>query len=386
MILFEDRDGLCCRPRGAIARLTAAFPKRLRVETLDGCVGYCLVAEDNTQAGLCQYSGKEFFDPDQLRRIRFDGDSLWLELVSGERLRVTPQWVGPVRAFLGLDQYQPQPECLTRYFVREFPFEIVRAAGDLLRLHFSSPRTLIANLLWQTLERIRQGLPPYGTTHHGYFYNPLHATLERAGFINEQFTKDAAEELYGRILARMIRDDGLFCYRDLGFKDAFASEREFGTRRPDIVLVIEKDCIAEAGIAAARHCGISWIVTGGIARIVCVEFFCAALQEVYQGPVEVIDFGDFDPGGWVNGHTFVKHLSGYGVLCPRGAQFLTRPELFTQEELELFSRPLSSKDGRVDDWLAETGGIGGQARGIHADWLQPPERVRAALEALLNQV
>jgi len=140
-------------------------------------------------------------------------------------LRVTPQWVGPVRAFLGLDQYQPQPECLTRYFVREFPFEIVRAAGDLLRLHFSSPRTLIANLLWQTLERIRQGLPPYGTTHHGYFYNPLHATLERAGFINEQFTKDAAEELYGRILARMIRDDGLFCYRDLGFKDAFASER-----------------------------------------------------------------------------------------------------------------------------------------------------------------
>jgi len=66
----------------AIASLPPAFPQRMRMETLDGCVGYCLVAEDNTQAGLCQYSGKEFFDPDQLRRIRFDGDSLWLELVS----------------------------------------------------------------------------------------------------------------------------------------------------------------------------------------------------------------------------------------------------------------------------------------------------------------
>ena len=384
MILFEDKDGLCCRPKDQIASFTPAFPNRLRVETLDGCLGYCFIIDDYTQPGPCQYSGRDSFDPDQLRRIEVDGDNLRLTLASGETLNVTPKRVPSVRAFLGLDQYQPQPESLTRYFLREYPFEIARAAADLLRLHFPSARHLIANILWQTLERIRQGLPPYGTTHHGYFYKPLHATLERAGFINERLTKEASEELYERILARMVRDDGLFKYRDLGFEDRFANQREFGTRRPDIILVIEKDCLSDAGIAAARHCGISWIVTGGVARIVAVEFFCAALQLVHQGAVDVIDLGDFDPGGWLNGHTFVKHLSGYGIPCPRGPQFLIRPDLFTQEELELFSRPLSSKDGRVDDWLAESGGIAGQPRGIHADWLQPPERVLTALQALLG--
>ena len=385
MILFEDKDGLCCRPKDQIGSFTPAFPNRLRVETLDGCLGYCFSADDYTQTGLCHISDKESFDPEHLRRIEFVGENLHLTLASGAKLTVTPKWVPSVRAFLGLDQYLPQPESLTRCFLREYPFEIARAAADLLRLHFTSARHLIANIIWQTLERIRQGLPPYGETHHGYFYLPLHATLQRAEFINEQFTKTAAELLYERMLARMIRDDGLFTYRDLGFKDIFADQREIGTRRPDIVLVIEKDCLSDAGIAAARHFGISWIVTGGVARIVCVEFFCAALHLVYQGPVDVIDFGDFDPGGWLNGHTFVKHLSGYGTACPKGPQYLIRPEVFTQEELDLFSRPLSSKDGRVEEWLAESGGIAGQPRGIHADWLQPPDRVQAALEALLRE-
>ena len=242
------------------------------------------------------------------------------------------------------------------------------------------------NILWQTLERVRQGLKPYGTTHHGYFYVPLHATLERAGMLNEQFTKDMAEELYRRIVARMVRDDCLFAYRDLGFVDRFGHEREFGSRHPHIVLVIEKDSLAEGGIAAARQCGISWIVTGGVARITSVEFFCAALRLVYQGPVTVIDLGDFDPGGWLNGRVFVGHMERYDTPCASGPHYLIRPELYTQQEIEILSRPLSSKDGRVDDWLAESGGINGQPRGIHADWLQPPERILQALIALLEKL
>lgn len=52
----------------------------------------------------------------------------------------------------------------------------------------------------------------------------------------------------------------------------------------------------------------------------------------------------------------------------------------------LHARPLSPSNDRVDEWLAETGGIHGQPRGIHSDWLQPPERllplIAARLEAL----
>lgn len=366
-----------------IASITPAVPNRLLVQTLDGCLGYCYAADDYTQPGLCNYSAKESFHPDQLRRIENAEGHLRLTLASEENLNVAPNWVLSVRVFLGLDQYQPQPESLTRYFLRDVPFEIAWAAANLLKLHFPTAGHLIANILWQTVERIRQGLPPYGTSHHGYFYKPLHATLERAEFINDQLTKVAAERLYERILARMIRDDRLFNYHDLGFEDIFAQQREISASRPHIVLVIEKDSLSDSGIAAARHCGISWIITGGVARIVSVEFFCAALRQVYQGLIEVIDYGDFDPGGWLNGRTFVNHLSRYDTPCPKGPQFLIRPELFSEEELELFSRPLSSKDGRVDDWLSESGGIAGQPRGIHADWLQPPQRVQQALEALL---
>ena len=60
------------------------------------------------------------------------------------------------------------------------------------------------------------------------------------------------------------------------------------------------------------------------------------------------------------------------------------PPVFTQEELDLFSRPLTAEDGRVDDFVAETGGIDGKARGIHADWLRPLERLMAVVGAALE--
>lgn len=59
------------------------------------------------------------------------------------------------------------------------------------------------------------------------------------------------------------------------------------------------------------------------------------------------------------------------------------PSAFSEEELGLFSRPLTAADGRVDEFVAETGGIHGQARGIHADWLRPVERLIALVGAAL---
>ena len=387
MVLFEDEHGLCCRPAQLIASITPTFPSRYRIVTAEGVVGYCYQVKILADSGLCQISKTDWLNPSHMRRFQFTENVLLITMENGEKVRVKPKWVPAVRAFLRIDDYKPQPEALTRLFLREYPFEIARASAELLKAKFSSPHLLIANMIWQALEFSRLGMDKnYGYTHHGFFYNPLHATLDRAGFITDSFTKDDAEELYQRILARMVAEDRLFNFRDLGFRDKFAHQREIGSRHPHIVLVIEKESLSDAGIAAARHCGVSWIVTGGVARLVTVEFFCAALQEIYQGPVTAVDYGDFDPGGWLNGRTFVKHLQRYDTHCPDGPHFLIRPELYTQEELDLLSRPLSGKDGRVDEWMAESGGIAGQPRGIHADWLQPPERVTQALEALLKDL
>lgn len=435
MIVFEDEQGLCFWPMELVASVTPAVPDRFRVVTTDGTVGYSLVGEiqcregvdpagfthesssgelpleyirepfwavenravglvrhgdgDSSPAvaedlqGLVQCGPNWFFQPRRLRRV---GPGLVLTFDGGQTLKVDSKWSSHVLQALGVSSLQLFPEALTRTFLREYPFEIARASAEVLRQHFTSARQLVANLLWQALEYVRLGLDKgYGTSHRGFWYNPLYATLERAGLVDLRLTKDGAETLYWNVLAEMIERDRLFCYRELGFVDAHASQREIGALRPEVIVLIEKDSLAASGIAAARHFGLSWIVMGGVSRLVAVEFFRDALREVYAGEVMVLVDGDYDPGGWLAGHTFVQHLGRYAVDCPRGPQFLICPEVFTAEELELFSRPLSAKDGRVDEWVAESGGIGGEARGIHADWLHPAERVQQAVQKWLER-
>lgn len=419
MIFFEDDHGLACLPEELIASIVPAFPNRSRVVTAEGTVGYlpgqqeCRVNGRFLQDGLdtagfahppaeslppyqpeefwglertaqsiflhgagdpipgtgqdlrhfCAYAPKWFFHPRCLRRIEKDGRALILLLENGRRLRVTPAWTGKVLAFLGLPSLQLLPESLTRVFLREFPFEIASASKEVLQRHFRNAADLIANMIWQALEyrRLGSGIK-YGETHRGFWYRPLLATLERAGLIPHRSHKTGAELLYNDLLTRMVGEDRLFCYRDLGFSDAFQRDREIGTRRPGVILLIEKEDLADTGMAAARHFGLTWMVTGGISRMVSAEFFVYALQAVFTGPVRVLVFGDFDPGGRLAGQSYVQHLRRFGTNCPAGPEYLITPDVFTSEELRLFSRPLSASDGRVDEFLAETGGIAGEPR------------------------
>lgn len=256
--------------------------------------------------------------------------------------------------------------------------------AEVLRRHFATPALLIANLTWQALyyQRLGQDMN-YGRSHRGFWYNPLAAALERCGHMNHPQPKEILERLFHRTLAQMIDEDRLFCFRDLNFEDLNSTEREIGAR-PEIILLIEKKDLSTLGIQAARHFGISWIITGGVSRIAAAEFFCAALLAVYSGPIRILVYGDFDPGGRVAGTSLTEHLARFGAQCPAGPEFLITPEVFTAEELDLFSRPLTKADGRVDDFVAETGGIHGQPRGIHADWLRPLDRVIAAVGTALQ--
>jgi hypothetical protein len=439
MIFFQDEQGLVCLPIELIASVVPAFPDRRRVVTGDGTVGYLpdsgecrlngrFLAQGQDPAGFAQpaaeplqayqpepywglqttpagrllhgdgapvphahenlqeflpYSPDWSFHPRCLRRLERDDRALILLLENGRRLRVTPAWISPLLDALGLPSLQLLPESLTRVFLREFPFEIATAPEEVLRRHFPTAASLIANVLWQTLEYRRLGTGgKYGETHRGFWYRPLVATLERAGLV-EHRSKKGVERLYNDLLTRMVDDDRLFCYRDLGFIDDFERDREIGARHPNVILLIEKSDLAETGKAAARHSGITWIITGGISRLVSTEFFVYALQAQYRGEVRVLVFGDFDPGGRLAGFSHVEHLARFGIPCPAGPEFLITPAVFTSEELRLFSRPLSASDGRVDDFVAATGGIGGEARGIHADWLQPPQRLLQVVEARL---
>jgi hypothetical protein len=66
---------------------------------------------------------------------------------------------------------------------------------------------------------------------------------------------------------------------------------------------------------------------------------------------------------------------------------VVRPECFSAEEIALYSVACPTRPKNVAEkarnWVKTTGGIGGVARGIHANHL-PPERVRARVEGLLR--
>lgn len=325
-------------------------------------------------------------NPLRVRRLLAEAHGvLKLLLDNGQKIKVTPKSEAELLRRLGLCEarhLQPHQPALFRVFLREYPFEIAFASAAVLRSHFRADRELISQVIWQALSYHQLGIKNgYNKSHRGFWYNPLEATLARAGVWTE-----ASELLYAQIIGQYVGTDRLFCYQDLGFEDVYQHLREIGSRRPDIILFIEKDSLSEVGKQVARNLGISWIISGGMSHLGAVEFFCAALRLIYQGPVSLLVYGDFDPGGHVAGHSCARHLERYQVACPAGAQFVITPQLYSAEELELFARPLSAKNDRVDGWLAATGGIHGEPKGIHADWLQPAERVYEAVKALVEAV
>lgn len=436
MIVFQDGQGLCFCPEELVMALTPAFPNRLRVVAADGTLGYCpagrepfvrarvdpagfdhgeatlaVVADfavptfwglevtsagllwhgeggtvpcelslEQASEGLCQFSPGWYFHPQRLRHLTREE----LVLDQGRRFGVSDTWRPRIWKFLGISSLQLMPEALTRNFLREYPFEIAWAPAEVLRQHFSSAAALIANLIWQALLYHRCGLTKgYGVSHRGFWYNPLDATLERAGFVEYRLSKEAVERCYHRLLAQMVDEDRLFTYQELGFSDVYATDREIGSR-PDVLLMIEKKDLAAQGIQVARQHGLSWMITGGVSRLVAAEFYSAALRQVYAGDVRLLVYGDFDPGGRLAGRSLVEHLRRFGVNSTHGPEFLIVPSVFHQQELELFSRPLTAEDGQVEDFLAETGGIDGKPRGIHADWLRPVERLAELVAAALD--
>ena len=98
---------------------------------------------------------------------------------------------------------------------------------------------------------------------------------------------------------------------------------------------------------------------------------------------------DWDPGGHTVATSLVEHLARYGLTCPEPPAFLLRPEAFSPEELELFSKGLHGKTpqqvARIRNWVTQTGGIHGQPRGITLNCLQPLHRLTPELERLVAQ-
>jgi len=236
---------------------------------------------------------------------------------------------------------------------------------------------------------------PYGNTLSGYYYRPLQATLYRGGFMSEtQFMakavskKDKLYQLFLRLLHAMVYHHRIFTYEEFGFTDPYPTDRLIGSQRAHQILLVEKgDKIEDYGQQLQSEFGLTLHLLQGMPSLMTTEFFAKELKSRGLHRVEIFFYGDFDVVAWDIGPAFIKQLKFYGIECTR-LERLVLPHCFSPEELELYSRPIdvpnSKMESRLQRWLRDSGGLNGQPRGIHANFLLPYPRIQSRLEQLLR--
>lgn len=352
---------------------------------------------------------------DRLRRILRERKRFVLWLDPGVEVSVSWGARGALCRGLGLphllylEPREARWEFLSREGLQDWPQELFRASPEFLRGAFSEPRKLLANLVWQTFRLRSSGRDPdYGRDHRSFWYIPAWPVLKRAGLLGEEsavgaldprvFFEESLEELLRRtmepyqllelVLALLVGEYRLCTYAELGFEDPRPDLREVGSVRPGIVVVAEKTSLRSGVSRLAAQFGVSTLILGGLPSLLSTEFFVQALRASWSGPVRLAALVDFDPSGWIAAEGLAGQLERYGVPVEE-VRFLVRPERFTAEEVALYRRRLRGstpqRRGKIRAWVERSGGIGGEAFGLHADHLRPTDRVVAAFrEELLG--
>ena len=340
---------------------------------------------------LVQLRRGHFLNLRRFRRILRGRDVSTLILDTGDQFEFyntkTARLLATRLGLPHLRHLEPRNEALHRFELRDWPFELAKAKSKVLREHFRDARVLIANLVWQVVRYRQQGVAAdYGTDYRDFWYDPLISTLYRAGFLKRPLmkaflaegTSDELFQVYQQVVGQMVGDDRLFTFADLGFADSSAALRKRGARRPRIVIVAEKLSLNGDLERLAEEFGVSYVVVGGVPSLVATEFFARAFDDL--GELILIAFVDFDVGGWVVADSFATQLRRFHGKYSH-LLHLIRPECFTAEELELYALPCPSGTPalrtKAKNWVKRSGGIGGQALGMHANKLKPYERVRA---------
>jgi len=303
---------------------------------------------------------------------------------------------------LGLDNLvhlEPRCEALYgNYQLREWPFPLVEAPAEFLRTTFASARQLIAHLIYQRLRYIQAGdSREWSDSYRGFWYEWLKGCLHRAGFLDDVELEwqppeepepvlrrgaGQAEMLYDltfRIFSYFVLDYELFTFREFGFRAPHPEFRIIGTTRPEILLVCEKSEFAEWGTRLAQEFGFSLRLLSGQPSALMSEFMAADLKARVTGPIRILAYVDYDVGGWILARALAKQLERHGIEVEEVVFFIDN-NAFSAEEKRLHAHPLpaGSPADRTKSkaWFAETKGVDGRPRGLHADHIQPYERLR----------
>lgn len=346
--------------------------------------------------GLAPIGNRFYFHPMRLRRIRRAGTSHWrVVLDDGSELPVSHPSAAVLLQALALGSLTEignQPPAVVPLFregVRDFPQPLKTTPTEELKAIFGHDRRrLLVNLAWQVVRLRRAGMDPgCGTSERAFWYLLALPVLSRllgpslaAEWCSPGADSRAAFLYLAGLLADLVGKERMFTYEELGFVHERPELRVVGKTHPEVILALEKDTIAHIAHALADRFGCSLLIFGGQPKLLQVETFVRDLCKVYDGPVKIMAWVDYDPEGWVIADAFQAQLLRYGVRTSR-LRHLILPSRFTAEELALAAEPLEPTTAGsrtlLARWMDRTHGVDGRPLGIHCDWLRDLDRLEA---------
>lgn len=185
----------------------------------------------------------------------------------------------------------------------------------------------------------------------------------REGYILDKMSK-AFDQF---VLRGFFKFQGEFQFQDP--REAF---RIIGRKNPRFVFFTEKEGLFWFCEKVAKELGITAIASHGEPGLLTMEYFADELKRRKVKNIVLACLTDYDPWGYNIARSFAEKLQepvfGFNVTFTN----LTRiKEIFDPLVVEEKKRDLSkvnvSKKKQVKDWMAETGGIDGEAYGMHVD-------------------
>ena len=245
--------------------------------------------------------------------------------------------------------------------IRSYDEHIHDQDTEWLQDHFSEGATkfpvnvsaLVRNILWQTYERIESGeREPFDELIRTFWYTHVKPTLTRAEALSEE--ADQANEVSDE-LVRLVVEEELFDYADIGFRDENEANRTVRTNA-NVILFAEKIGHAAFLEEIGDKFQISTIAFGGQPGALTTEYFVSDIKKTgidLRRSFFLFSIVDYDTSGWIVRDAFIDNLNKFGIHNIQTVD-LVNPDMLTPEEVE-FSRfripSGAASQEKNTDWL-----------------------------------
>jgi len=262
--------------------------------------------------------------------------------------------------------------------IKECEKEIRSMSAEELRREFrfvSSPDVnltkLIRSLIWQAFTRIRdRQREPIGSNIRGFWYTDVKPVLSRLGLETQG---DAYTEKMYDALLEMVTERRLFNYADMGFIDDTAGVKLIGKTNVGVIVFVEKDGLFPIVEAMAKKYDCVGVSTGGYPSILASEYLVRGISRTtrVRYHFDLYSIVDYDPNGAIIEKEFSRQLSLF-EMKDQTVWPLINPDYLSAEQIGLCRYRLASGK-KTDSWMAETGGVNGEAYGIEANAFTPSQ-------------